>query len=69
MASICNDEWASLGVMSGHERKTRRLSAQRMELKRSDLRGAPGLEVIVALAEYKAGEAIELHLHHDIEAA
>jgi drug/metabolite transporter (DMT)-like permease len=27
MASICNDERASLGVMSGHERKTLRLSA------------------------------------------
>ena len=27
MASICNDDWASLGVMSGHERKTLRLSA------------------------------------------
>ena len=28
MASICNDDWASLSVMSGHERKTLRLSAQ-----------------------------------------
>ena len=29
MASICNDDWASLGgVMSGHERKSLRLSAQ-----------------------------------------
>ena len=27
MASICNDDLASLGVMSGHERKTLRLSA------------------------------------------
>ena len=26
MASICNDDWASLGVMSGHERKTLTLS-------------------------------------------
>ena len=26
MASICNDDWASLGVMSGHDRKTLRLS-------------------------------------------
>ena len=29
MASICNDDWASLGVMSGHERKTLRLSVCR----------------------------------------
>ena len=27
MVSICNDDWATLGVMSGHERKTLRLSA------------------------------------------
>ena len=34
MASICNDDWASLGVMSGHERKILRLSlaGKRMEL-------------------------------------
>ena len=28
MASICNDDWASLGVMSGHERKTLGLSGR-----------------------------------------
>ena len=27
MASICNNDWASLGVISGHERKTLRRSA------------------------------------------
>ena len=33
MASICNDERAALGVMSGHDRKTLRLSStfQRIE--------------------------------------
>ena len=31
MASICNDDWASLGVMSGHERKTLRLSRLYLE--------------------------------------
>ena len=30
MASICNDDGASLSVMSGHERKTLRLSAINM---------------------------------------
>ena len=28
MASICNDDCASLGLMSGHERKTLRLSVR-----------------------------------------
>ena len=43
-------------------------SPQRLELKRADLSGAPGMEVIASVHEYKAGEVIELHLHHGIEA-
>ena len=33
MASICNDDWASLGVMSGHERKTLRLAVAESEFR------------------------------------
>jgi mannose-6-phosphate isomerase-like protein (cupin superfamily) len=44
-------------------------SPQRLEQKRADLSGAPGMEVIASVAEYKPGESIELHLHHGIEAA
>lgn len=44
-------------------------SAQRVEHKRTDLSGAPGMEVIASTAEYKPGEGIELHLHHGVEAA
>jgi quercetin dioxygenase-like cupin family protein len=44
-------------------------SPQRVEQKRADLSGAPGMEVIASTAEYKPGEAIGLHLHHGIEAA
>ncbi len=44
-------------------------SPQRIEQKRSDLTGAPGMEVIASIGEYKKGEAIDLHLHHGIEAA
>jgi hypothetical protein len=44
-------------------------SPQRVEQKRADLSGAPGMEVIESTAEYKKGDRVELHLHHGIEAA
>ena len=40
----------------------------RKELKRADLSGAPGMEVIASISEYKKGDFIPLHLHHGIEA-
>ena len=40
----------------------------RTELKRADLDGAPGMEVITSVAEYRPGERIDLHTHHGIEA-
>jgi quercetin dioxygenase-like cupin family protein len=42
-------------------------SPQRREQKRADLAGAPGMEVISSVAEYKPGESVPLHLHHGIE--
>jgi quercetin dioxygenase-like cupin family protein len=42
-------------------------SPQRVEQKRTDLTGAPGMEVIASTAEYKPGDTINLHLHHGIE--
>lgn len=44
-------------------------SPQRVEQKRADLTGAPGMEVIASVAEYKPGEGIGLHVHHGVEAA
>lgn len=44
-------------------------SPQRVEQKRADLSGAPGMEVIASTAEYKPGEGIDFHLHHGVEAA
>lgn len=44
-------------------------SPQRVEQKRADLSGAPNMEVIESIAEYKKGERVELHLHHGLEAA
>jgi len=39
----------------------------RKELKRADLSGAPGMEVISSISEYKKGEVIPRHLHHGVE--
>ena len=44
-------------------------SPQRVELKRSDLSGAPGMEVVSSIAEYKPGDTLEVHFHHGVEAA
>ena len=43
-------------------------SANRKEIRRVDLSGAPGMEVISSIGEYKPGESIPLHIHHGIEA-
>ncbi|RTL28603.1 MAG: cupin domain-containing protein [Burkholderiales bacterium] len=44
-------------------------SPQRIELKRTDLTGAPGMEVIASTAEYKTGDSIERHSHPGVEVA
>lgn len=43
-------------------------SAQRVEQRRTDLTGAPGMEVVASIGEYKPGEGIDLHSHHGVEA-
>ena len=43
-------------------------SPARKELKRVDLDGVPGMEVVSSITEYKPGESIAAHLHHGIEA-
>jgi quercetin dioxygenase-like cupin family protein len=40
---------------------------QRQELRRADLSGAPGMEVITSISEYRPGEMIPRHLHHGLE--
>ena len=42
-------------------------SASRKEIKREDLTGAPGMEVISSISEIKPGELLPLHFHHGIE--
>ena len=41
----------------------------RKEMKRADLSGAPGMEVISSISEYKTGEVIARHFHHGVETA
>jgi quercetin dioxygenase-like cupin family protein len=42
-------------------------SPNRHELKRTDLTGAPGMEVITSISEYQVGEVVPRHLHHGVE--
>jgi quercetin dioxygenase-like cupin family protein len=58
-----------LGVGTGLLAQTSTDSPQRVEQKRADLSGAPGMEVVASIAEYKPGEVLGLHFHHGIEAA
>lgn len=57
------------GVATGLVAQTLGDSPQRVELKRTDLSGAPNMEVIASTGEYKPGEGIDLHFHHGIEVA
>lgn len=59
----------TLGLVTGLVAQTTGDSPQRVEQKRADLTGAPGMEVIASIGEYKPGESIDLHIHHGIEAA
>lgn len=42
---------------------------QRKEQKRTELTGAPNMEVITSIVEIQPGEEMTLHLHHGVEAA
>lgn len=44
-------------------------SSARTELKRVELSGAPGMEVISSIVEFKPGEEVPAHIHHGVEAA
>jgi quercetin dioxygenase-like cupin family protein len=58
-----------VGVATGQLAQPSTDSPQRVEQKRTDLTGAPGMEVIASVAEYKPGDSIGLHSHHGVEAA
>ncbi len=42
-------------------------TGNRTELKRVDLAGAPGMEVVSSLTVYQVGDVLGRHLHHGIE--
>jgi quercetin dioxygenase-like cupin family protein len=42
-------------------------SAARTEIKRVDLSGAPGMEVISSIVEIRKGQTVPRHLHHGVE--
>jgi len=39
----------------------------RKELRRTDLSGAPGMEVILSITELKPGDELAAHFHHGVE--
>jgi quercetin dioxygenase-like cupin family protein len=42
---------------------------QRQEKSRVELTGAPGMEVVTSIAEYKKGDLLIKHIHHGVESA
>jgi quercetin dioxygenase-like cupin family protein len=42
-------------------------SPARKELRRVDLSGAPGMEVVLSISEYKPGDEFPAHFHHGVE--
>lgn len=59
----------TLALAPGLTAQTLTDAPQRKEQKRTDLTGAPGMEVIASIVEMKPGESGNLHLHHGVEAA
>ena len=42
-------------------------SPARQELGRVDLSGAPGMEVVLSVSEFKPGDELPVHVHHGVE--
>jgi quercetin dioxygenase-like cupin family protein len=57
-----------LGLATGLTAQVLTDSPQRKEQKRTDLTGAPNMEVIASIVEIKPGESSNLHIHHGVEA-
>jgi len=58
----------ALGLATGLTAQTLTDSPQRKEQQRTDLTGAPNMEVIASIVEVKPGESSYLHVHHGVEA-
>jgi hypothetical protein len=59
----------SLGLAAGLTAQTLTDAPQRKEQKRTDLSGAPGMEVIASVVEMRPGDSSNPHVHHGIEVA
>lgn len=57
-----------LGVVTGFTAQDLTDTPYRKEQKRTDLTGAPNMEVIASIVEIKPGDSSELHVHHGVEA-
>ena len=42
-------------------------TTKRKELRRADLAGAPGMEVVLSITELKPGDEVVTHFHHGVE--
>jgi quercetin dioxygenase-like cupin family protein len=58
----------ALGLAAGLSAQPPTDSPNRKEQKRTDLTGAPNMEVIASIVELKPGESSNLHIHHGVEA-
>ena len=68
IAAVTGTFLFSLGLAAGLTAQTLTDSPQRKEQKRTDLTGAPNMEVIASIVEVKPGESMNLHFHHGVEA-
>lgn len=68
ISSLAGASLFVLGIATGVLAQASSDSPARIEQKRADLSGAPGMEVIASIAEYKPGDSVALHVHHGIEA-
>ena len=67
--AVCAIAVFALGATTTLVAQTLTDSPLRKEQKRADLSGAPGMELIESITEYRKGDRVELHLHHGLEAA
>lgn len=69
LRSIAGCALFGLGLWTGLAAQTNTDSPNRVEQRRVDLSGAPGMEIVASLIEIKPGESSALHFHHGVEVA
>lgn len=64
-------KWMACAVVSvllgGAMLPVQAAEGKRTELRREDLSGAPGMEVILSISELKPGDELPAHFHHGLE--